>query len=247
VKTGTEALETWVPLGGFRLDHRKGKTPEGEFSTTDWLVPVLAYDGVAPGYPCTEQPCLHRVLATCPHDQVIRLASMYGLLTASGKVARAGDLPPEPVETWHREIRALRNATALWDAIAGNDDAALRRALPQHQAAKRKDLLGLAREHLAWQVTEKVAGGRLELIAPDGGPFAIRHRPVRLIDAIWQQFAGEIAGRMTAARCPAPGCGRWFPRSVGRSDRQFCSHACQMRAWRNGSERSGGEPPSNLP
>jgi hypothetical protein len=32
--------------------------------------------------------------------------------------ARADALPPEPVDIWHREIRALRNATALWDAIA---------------------------------------------------------------------------------------------------------------------------------
>lgn len=236
MKTGTEALETWIPLGGFRLEHRKGKTPEGETLTTDWLVPLLAYDDVAAAHPLAEQPCLHRIVATCPHDQVVEVAGLCGLLTATGKVARVGDLPPEPVETWHRESRALRNATALWDAIAGKDDAALRRALPQHQAAKGKDLLGLAREHLARKVTEKLAGGRLELIAPpDEGPsqFAIRHRPVRLIDAIWQRFAEEIASMMTAARCPAPGCGRWFPRSVGRSDRQFCSHACQMRAWRN--------------
>jgi hypothetical protein len=57
-------------------------------------------------------------------------------------------------------------AAALWDAIAGKDDAALRRALPQHQAAKGKDLLGLAREHPARRVTEKLVGGRFELIAP---------------------------------------------------------------------------------
>jgi len=61
-------------------------------------------------------------------------------------------------------------AAALWDAIAGKDDAALRRALPQHQAAKGKNLLGnllgLAREHLARRVTEKLVGGRFELIAP---------------------------------------------------------------------------------
>ena len=107
--------------------------------------------------------------------------------------------------------------------------------LPQHQAAKGKDLLGLARGHLARRVTEEVAGGRLELIASDAdGAFTLRHRPTRLVDAIWQQFAAETAGIMTATRCPAPGCGRWFPRNGGRSDRQFCSHACQMRAWRNG-------------
>ena len=45
----TEALESCAPLGGFRLDRPKGKTPEGEFSTTDWLVPVLTCDGVLPG------------------------------------------------------------------------------------------------------------------------------------------------------------------------------------------------------
>lgn len=111
----------------------------------------------------------------------------------------------------------------------------LRRILPQHQAAKGKELFRLAREHLARRVTEKLAGGRFELITPaDEGPsqFTIRHRPVRLIDAIWQQFAEEIAGIIPCARCPAPGCGRWFLRSAGRGDRQFCSHACQMRAWR---------------
>jgi predicted RNA-binding Zn ribbon-like protein len=162
---------------------------------------------------------------------VVKLASLFGLLTATGKV-----LPPEPVESWHREIRALRNATTLWDAVAGEDVAALRRALPQHQAAKGKELFGLAREHLARKVTEKIAGGRLELIAPpDEGPsqFTIRHRPATLIDAIWQQFAEEIAGMIACAKCPAPKCGRWFPRSTARSDREYCSHACQMRVWRH--------------
>jgi hypothetical protein len=185
VKTGTEAAETWIPHGGFQLERRKGKTPEGSLLTTDWLVPAWANDDLTAVHPLAEQPCLHRLLATCPHDQVVKLAGWYGLLTATGK-----PLPPEPVDTWHREIRALRSATGLWDAIAGKDEATLRRALPQHQAAKRKDLLGLARDHLARRVTEKLAGGRFELMAPEGGQshFAIRHRPLRLIDAIWQRF-----------------------------------------------------------
>lgn len=228
--TGTEAAETWIPHGGFQLEHRKGKTPEGALLTTDWLVLAWAHDDLTAVHPIAEQPCLHRVLATCSHDQVVKLAGWYGLLTATGKV-----LSPESVDTWHREIRAMRNATGLWDAITGKNEVALRRALPQHQAAKGKDLIGLAREHLARRVTEKLAGGRFELIAPEDGQshFVIRHRPVRLVVAIWQRFAEEIAGLIISARCPAPGCGRWFPRSVGRSDRQFCSHACQMRAWRS--------------
>src|SRR5207302_827927 len=138
METGTVDFETWVPTGGFKLEHRKGTTPEDAVITTDWLVPAWAQDDLAATYPCADQPCLHRVLADCRHDRIIDLAGLYGLLTATGKA-----LPPEPVDTWHREIRALRNATALWDAIAGKDDAALRRALPQHQAAKGKNLLGL--------------------------------------------------------------------------------------------------------
>ena len=92
-------------------------------------MPTWASDGLTDAHPSAEQPCIHRVLTECPHNQVVRLASLFGLLTAAGKV-----LPPEPVEAWHREIRALRNATTLWDAVAAEDGAALRRALPQHQA-----------------------------------------------------------------------------------------------------------------
>jgi predicted RNA-binding Zn ribbon-like protein len=231
VKTGTDAFEAWIPVGGFKLEHRKGKTPDGETLNTDWLVPQWAHDDLAAVRPLAEQPCLHRVLADCPHDQVVMLAGLYGLLTATGKTP-----PPEPVEIWRREIRELRTSTALWDALAGADATALRRLLPHHQAAKGKELVRLARERLARQVTEKISGGRIELSAPESDrPFTICHRPARLVDAIWQRFAEEIAGMITCARCPAPGCGRWFPRSVGRSDRQFCSHACQVRAWRAGT------------
>ncbi|MBZ5579772.1 MAG: hypothetical protein LAP40_24715 [Acidobacteriia bacterium] len=98
-----------------------------------------------------------------------------------------------------------------------------------------RELFRLAREHLARRVTEKMAGGRFELIAPPGeglSQFTLCHRPVRLIDAIWQRFAEEIAGMIACAKCPAPKCGRWFPRSDGRSDRQYCCHACEVRAWR---------------
>ncbi len=81
-----------------------------------------------------------------------------------------------------------------------------------------------------------MTGARFDLIAsPDGDHhFAIGYRPLRLIDALWQRLAEEIAGRITCAKCPAPDCRRWFLRSAGRDDRQFCSHPRQMRAWRNG-------------
>ncbi len=83
-------------------------------------------------------------------------------------------------------------------------------------------------------MTERLARTQLQLTArPDGGgKIVLRYRPVLLIDAIWQQFAREVAGIIQCATCPAPGCGRWFLLSAGRSDRQYCSPACRMRVWR---------------
>ena len=172
----------------FKLERRKGKTPDGTLLATDWLVPAWAHDDLTAARPCAEQSCLHRVLADCQHDRIVHLAGMYGLLTATGKI-----LPQEPVDVWHREIRALRNATALSDAIAAEDAAALRRVLPQHQAAKGKEQFRLAREHLARRVTERMADGRFELIAaPDDGPrFVIRHRPVKLLGAMAALLRGD--------------------------------------------------------
>jgi hypothetical protein len=66
----------------------------------------------------------------------------------------------------------------------------------------------------------------------DGGKIVLRYRPTLLIDAIWQQFAREAAGIIQCAKCPAPNCGRWFLRSAGRGDRQYCSPTCRMRVWR---------------
>jgi len=77
-----------------------------------------------------------------------------------------------------------------------------------------------------------------DLLPPEpdgGGKVVLCYGPMLLIDAIWQQFAREGAGIITCAKCPAPNCGRWFPRNQTRSDRQYCSHACRMRAWRRGA------------
>jgi hypothetical protein len=58
---------------------------------------------------------LRRVLADCHlgSERILQLAAFYGLLTAPQLPAhaRADALPAEPLETWRKEIRALRHAT----------------------------------------------------------------------------------------------------------------------------------------
>lgn len=216
MNSGGGLVETWIPDGGFEIQRRKIKTPEGGAVVTDCLVPKWTGDDLTADRPLHRQPCLHRVLATCRHDQIVAMANNYGLLTVTvarkpepGKPVHADVLPPEPVEVWQREIRALRAITDLWDS-------------------------GKDRELVARRITERMARTPFHLTArPDGGgKIVLRYRPMLLIDAIWQQFAREVADIIHCAKCPAPNCGRWFLRSAGRADRQYCSSTCRMRAWR---------------
>jgi hypothetical protein len=99
-----------------------------------------------------------------------------------------------------------------------------------------------ARASLGRKITQAMAGVLFDLtVSPEGkhDQLVIRYQPRRLIDAIWQRFAEEVAGMMACARCPAPKCGLWFLRSAGREDRDYCCHACQVRAWRTSGRRRG--------
>lgn len=106
---GSGLLETWIPDGGFEIQRRKVKAADGGAVVTDCLVPKWSGDDLTVDRPLHRQPCLHRVLADCRHDQIVRLAGLYGLLTVTvprnpepGKAVHASMLPPEPVEIWHR-------------------------------------------------------------------------------------------------------------------------------------------------
>lgn len=206
MNSGAGLVETWIPDGGFEIQRRKAKTPEGDNVVTDCLVPKWSGDHLAADRPLHHQPCLNRVPATCRLDQIVAMANNYGLLTVNvarkpepGKPARADLPPPEPVEIWHKEIRVLRAATDLWDT-------------------------GKDRELAAHRITERLARTAFHLTArPDGGgKIVLRYRPVLLIDAIWQQFAREAAGIIQCTKYPAPNCRHWFLRSQARSDRQYC-------------------------
>jgi hypothetical protein len=202
--TGSALLETWIPHGGFKIDRRQHLVPAHLLST--WTDKDLI-----PARPFEDQPCFHRVLAGCPPDPaaILRLANLYGLLFASGKSLNGG----EPLDLWRREIWALVRFSELLDK--GKDGG--------------KDG-GKASDQLSRKLAEKLATVRFQLAVPDGGRFLLRYRAARLIDAVWQRFAEELAGLIACARCPE--CQRWFLKSAGRGDRRFCSHSCKMRAWR---------------
>jgi hypothetical protein len=90
------------------------------------------------------------------------------------------------------------------------------------------------------KLAEKLSAVRFQLVPlQEKGAVVLRYQATRFLDAICQRFAEEFSGLIHCARCPAPGCNRWFLKSSGRGDRRFCSHPCKMRAWR-GSAFKGG-------
>jgi hypothetical protein len=213
--SGSELVETWIPDGGFRLERRKVRTPDGDATFTECLVPKWEFGELLPDQPCARQPCLHRIVADCPpeKDAILDLAARYGLLAASiavrpepGKPVPVDALLPEPLEVWRREIRELRDCTALWDGIAAGD-------------LRGRDLLDR-------KLGANLAGAPFHLAASheNESGFRMRYRPANLRIALWQRLAGEAAGFIRCARCSAPTCGRWFLKGErSRSDRLFCS------------------------
>ncbi len=133
-----------------------------------------------------------------------------------GKPVPSTLLPPEPVEVWKITIRELRSAADIMDRIAAGD-------MHGRELFEKRLAANLAR-----------APFQLTALDGDGGPFRLRYRPPDLRAALWQRLAGEAAGLLQCARCPAPRCGRWFLKgSASRNDRQFCSDRCRVRAFRS--------------
>jgi hypothetical protein len=122
---------------------------------------------------------------------------------------------PEPFDVWRREIRELKAAADLCDRIA----AGHRRG---EEMLERKLAAGLAR-----------APFHLTTVRENGAGLRMRYRPATLRIALWQRLAGEVAGLIHCARCPAPSYGRWFLKGeASRSDRLLCSDTCPVRAFR---------------
>jgi hypothetical protein len=103
---GAKLLQTWIPNGGFKIERRKLKTPDGGSAVADCLVPKWTDDELTPDRPCARQPCLHRLSPS------VRTRSRPNR-SSSGK----------------KEIAALHTCADLW--AAGSRDR-LARKLAEH-------------------------------------------------------------------------------------------------------------------
>jgi hypothetical protein len=155
-------------------------------------------------------------------EGVKAFADIYGPLL-SRKTAQycIDDFFGHYLPVWGSEIRKMRKALELWDEAKTTDDfSKLIRLLER-------------RSEFRYTHDREVGTGMSVLLREQ--PLGIARlciRPTHLRDALWIQLALAIDGNLNLRACIE--CRSWFTLEAGRgrSDKEYCSNACRMRAYR---------------
>lgn len=100
------------------------------------------------------------------------------------------------------------------------------------------DIVRAATEFLIRIANSRLEGRVSSRLIWDGrqGKTALAHRPASLLGAMWLQFAEELTGESKCRPCIE--CGTVF--EMVRSDKMFCSEACQKRYGRRKAKQADG-------
>ncbi len=136
-----------------------------------------------------------------------------------------GGLSPEYVGDWYGSIRELRGTVLAWEkAKATGDFSRIIRTVERQTARLRSFDKGGPMPGIDASI----------LLSKDplSGEARLCIRPSTLSDALWTQLALAIDGSQSLQTCVE--CKKWFAikSDRGRSDKEYCSDACRMRAYR---------------
>ncbi len=148
--------------------------------------------------------------------------TVEGVIAFADECGRLGadELWPELVEDWIKGIRAMRRAVDAWNSAKEQGDYRKLVALINRRGQ---------RGHISYEATTDISF----LLNANGEP-QMCIRPNSLLDALWTQLTLAVVGKQNLRRCAV--CSTWFPVEAARSDKEYCSRACRMRAYR---ERKG--------
>jgi hypothetical protein len=140
---------------------------------------------------------------------------------------KPGQLQPHRDDlSWARDISDMYQAVKLWEMSVSTGDFSeiIRRVQNRHLSFW---LSRLSRDGVSVELLLKKD--------PLSGSARLCIRPYSLLGALWAQFALAIDGGANLGACKQ--CGKWFMLEAGRgrsgrSDKEYCSDACRMRAYR---------------
>ncbi len=131
---------------------------------------------------------------------------------------------PEQVDHWYSPIREMRRAVVAWQEAKATGDfkkviRIIKRRGEPHLFARDQEFVGIVANVLL----------KKDLLS---GVARLCIRPTDLLDALWIQLTLAIDGNQNLRSCAE--CRTWFPIEAGgsRSDKEYCSDACRMRAYR---------------
>jgi hypothetical protein len=158
-------------------------------------------------------------------------ADRYGPLMSSHRELHAIEhFFGHHVTRWYMEIREMNKAVALWE-----------KGPSKANASKLVRLLERRDEDLPYALDAPGTTAKVLLKEDPESESTLPRiciRPSHLCDALWIQLAQAIDGCDYLRTCIE--CKRWFTikSGQGRSDKEYCSDACKMRAYR---KRKGGK------
>jgi hypothetical protein len=159
-------------------------------------------------------------------DAIKDFADRYGLLFP--------DIGTEPkqygrdIDTWSFYIRSTRQIVELWERLR------MKHNFSKIVRAVQTKLVEPVNEFLD-EADRPVSGVPVELFLkedPSSAAATLCIRPRTLFHALCAQLVLAIDGNMNLGTCVQ--CRKWFRLDAGRgrSDKQYCSDACRMRAYR---------------
>jgi hypothetical protein len=129
------------------------------------------------------------------------------------------------LRAWGDTIKEMRKAVDLWDKSRTTGDFSKLIRVLERRSEIRLPTPG--------KISEAGIGANVLLKEdPRNASARLCIRPTHLRDALWIQLALAIDGSESLRTCVE--CKKWFTISAGqgRSDKEYCSDACRMRAYR---------------
>ena len=153
-------------------------------------------------------------------DGIKDFADRYGLLCPD--VGTGPHQTGRSIPSWSRCIRELRQIVELWERSTQKRDFSKIVQVMQKKLVLPDDY-------------DSVSGVPVELLLKEdqlNASVSLCIRSRSLIHALWAQFLLAIDGNLNLRACVQ--CRKWFTLEAGRgrSDKEYCSNACRMRAYR---------------
>jgi hypothetical protein len=152
-------------------------------------------------------------------DGVKALADRYGPLEDDrGSKEREYEWG-RSIDAWFANIREMRRTVELWrkSTVTGDFSRIIREV------------------RLSFEIGGRDSGPPVALLLkkdPWSASPKLCMRPISLHQALWAQLLLAIDGNLNLRGCVQ--CRKWFTLEAGRgrSDKEYCSNACRMRAYR---------------